>query len=145
MRKQYETHHVIVRWATYAPFSSQSNENQYKTNIDDMVSRIELNMFSNNLINYCEGTNCPLGINYTPENKLVYKSPATSMQDKTSAQNANGRIIFDIKRGNQVSFKTQRFDDYADMSTLQQQQQQQQQHQTHLQLPQDMNESRSSR
>ena len=38
-----------------------------------------------------------------PEKTLIYKIPDTKMQDETSTKSAPGKIVFQFKKGGQVS------------------------------------------
>jgi hypothetical protein len=91
-KKQFETHHILVRWGTYCPFAANLNQD-----MDD--SRVEINLFGMGK----EGNN--------PENKLVFKRPDTNMQDEISSKLAPGRISFDLRKGGHVNFKQPKYDD----------------------------------
>ena len=80
---QYETHHIMIRWGVYCPFSKSVH-----TELD---GRVEINMFSQD--NHMQN----------PVNRLVYQRPNTNMQDENSSRAASGKITFDIRRGNNVS------------------------------------------
>jgi nephrocystin-4 len=84
-KKQCETHKVVVRWGSFFPFLYD--------NINKLDGHIEVNLFGAGL----ETNN--------PDRKLVYHRPDTLMQDKNSSKSAPGKISFQIKSGNQVSFK----------------------------------------
>ena len=77
----YETHHILIRWASYTPFANNGiiNEN----------SRTEVGLF---------GSSDPDSI--SPDFKMVYKKPNTNMHDKHSSASAPGKISFNIKKGN---------------------------------------------
>lgn len=82
-KKQFETHHIVVRWGAFCPYSNNLNED-----MDD--SRVEINMF---------------GVGHeakNPENKLIFKRPDTNMQDEYSSRMAPGRISFNLRKGNHV-------------------------------------------
>ena len=84
-KKQFETHHITVRWGVYCPFGRSVS-----TELD---GRVEINMFGLN------GSNTQL---HNPVNRLVYQRPNTDMQDESSSRAASGKITFDIRRGNNV-------------------------------------------
>jgi hypothetical protein len=106
IKKQFETHHIIVRWGAYTPFADSLN-----TDIDE--TRMEINMFG-------AGTET-----LNPEEKLVFKRPDTNMQDNASSKSAPGKITFDIRKGNTVNFKqraSNRNDEYEENTMNMQQQ-----------------------
>jgi hypothetical protein len=80
-KKQYETTNVIVRWGAWSPFLNNKIDND---------GIYEINMHGGSHIS-------------NPEKTLVYKIPDTKMQDEISTKSAPGKIIFQFKRGNQVS------------------------------------------
>ena len=82
--KQFETHHIVVRWGAYCPYSNNLNED-----MDD--TRVEINMFG---AGNHEAQN--------PENKLIFKKPDTIMQDEYSSRLAPGRISFTLRKGSHV-------------------------------------------
>ena len=104
VKKQYETHHIAVRWATFSPFSNSpaNYSNQMRKNVDDITSRIDLNLFGNNLVHSIDRFSSNINQYYNPSNVLVFKCPDTNMQDKLSSKQANGKMSFEIKKGNQV-------------------------------------------
>lgn len=85
VKKRFETHYVLIRWAAYCPFTDNLNK------LDQ--NRIEINMFGSGF----ESVN--------PGQRLVFKRPDTRMQDEQSSKSAYGRIVFDIRKGNEVNFK----------------------------------------
>ncbi|CAF0840751.1 unnamed protein product [Brachionus calyciflorus] len=92
IKKRFETHHILIRWSAYSPFSDNLNK------FDDK-NRIEINMFGSG-----EET-------INPENKLVFKRVDTRMQDEQSSKTAHGKIIFGLRKGNSINFKALRHDD----------------------------------
>ena len=86
VKKRFETHYILIRWAAYCPFTDNLNK------LDQ--NRIEINMFGSGF----ESVN--------PGQRLVFKRPDTRMQDEQSSKSAHGRIVFDIRKGNEVNFKT---------------------------------------
>jgi hypothetical protein len=81
-KKQFETHHITLRWSAFTPFVGNYSSTEFNC-------RIELNMFG------IEKKN--------PSFKLVFKRPDTNMQDKFSSKTAPGKITFEVKKGNQVN------------------------------------------
>jgi hypothetical protein len=79
-KSQLETHHIVVRWGAFCPFSD-SNQ---------LDGRVEINMFGAGI----ETNN--------PEQKLVFMRPQTDLQDQLSSRSAPGKITFDIRKGNNV-------------------------------------------
>jgi hypothetical protein len=82
-KKQFETHHITLRWSAFTPFAGN-----YSSPSSEFSGRIELNMFG------VEKNN--------PSFKLVFKRPDTNMQDRLSSKTAPGKITFEIRKGNQV-------------------------------------------
>ncbi len=83
-KSQLETHHVIVRWGAYNPFARNVN--------NQLDGRVEINMFGGGVETH------------NPEQRLVFMSPDTDMQDQASSKSAPGKITFDIRKGNSVSW-----------------------------------------
>ena len=81
-KTQFETHHILVRWGAYCPYE--------QSRADQLDGRFELNFFGSEVQN--------------PENRLIFARPDTLMQDKQSSLSAPGKITFDIRKGNTVSF-----------------------------------------
>lgn len=84
-KKQVETHSIVVRWGAFSPYSIGLNED-----VND--GRVEINMYGAS--SSIEARN--------PENRLVFKSPDTDMQDEYSSRMAPGRISFNIRKGTHV-------------------------------------------
>lgn len=86
----------MVRWGAYCPYSAGLS--------DDMNDgRVEINMY---------GASSSMETR-NPENRLVFKSPDTDMQDEYSSRMAPGRISFNIRKGTHVNFRQPKFDDDA--------------------------------
>ena len=84
-KRQYETHHILVRWGAFSPFANkqQSDENYLNENY-----RYEMNLHGssdNDTMN--------------PDFKLLYKMPDSDMHDDASSAAAPGKISFNIKKG----------------------------------------------
>ncbi len=79
-KRQYETHHILVRWGAFSPFLN-------KQSFDDYF-RYEINLHGNSKT-------------YTinPDFKLLYKMPDSEMHDNVSSAAAPGKISFNIKKG----------------------------------------------
>lgn len=90
-KKQYETHHILVRWGAYSPYANNSSLNE--------ASRCEVSLFGGSGID-----------SVSPEFKLLYKKPNTNMHDKLSSVSAPGKISFSIESGNQINFKARQPD-----------------------------------
>jgi hypothetical protein len=86
-KKQFETIHVIVRWAAWSPFSNNNL---------DVDNIFEINMYGGCRVN-------------NPEKSLVFKIPDTKMQDEFSAKSAPGKIVFQFTKGGQVGSNEKKF------------------------------------
>lgn len=84
--KQYETHHILVRWSAYSPFSANKSLHEEDT--------CEISLFGNSS-----------STTINPDFNMLYTSPNSNMHDVLSSLSAPGKITFNIKKGNQVNFK----------------------------------------
>ena len=82
-KKQYETHHILVRWGVYSPFNN--NERTSQLGEEDTC---EVCLF---------GSSQPDTMN--PDFRMLYMTPDTNMHDKESSISTPGKISFNIKKG----------------------------------------------
>ncbi len=92
-KKQYETHHILVRWGVFTPFNDRTTLNN--PDDSDDANTCEVSLF---------GSSSPETVN--PDFRMLYMTPDTNMHDKASSLSTPGKISFKLKKGNKIDFKS---------------------------------------